>query len=159
MSAADFAKLRIVPFTVADQDQVKRLILLGLGQRWGWDAPDETLNPDLTDIATSYAGGIFLVAKLEATVVATGALLPRSARIGEIVRMSVTSELRRQGIATRLLRELLARGGQLGMRRVVLETTATWHDTIAFYVANGFTFTHTERGPFGAESWLALELE
>jgi GNAT superfamily N-acetyltransferase len=159
MSAATLAKLRIVPFTVADQDQVKRLILLGLGQRWGWDAPDETLNPDLNDIATSYANGIFLVAKLDATVVATGALLPRSRGLGELVRMSVDSPLRRHGIATRLLHDLLARAPQLGVQRVVLETSASWHETIAFYVANGFTITHTAEGPFGAETWFALEIE
>ena len=45
---------RISEFKPSDQAAVRRLILDGLAERWG--VLDESLNPDLNDIAAAYAG-------------------------------------------------------------------------------------------------------
>jgi GNAT superfamily N-acetyltransferase len=151
------SKLVIEPFSSADQQEVKRLVLAGLGEHWGF--VDESVNRDLDEIAASYRDGVFLVAKVDGIVVGAGALIPRSRGVGEIVRMSVAKQLRRTGIARRILRELIARASQFGVKRIVLETTAAWREVVAFYVANGFTITHEAEGAFGAETWLALDLD
>jgi GNAT superfamily N-acetyltransferase len=127
-----------------------------LAEHWGH--LDESVNRDLDDIARSYSDGIFLVAKLETAVVGTGGLLPRSVGVGEILRMSVARELRRRGIASQVLRELIAWAPKLGISRIVLETTAIWREVAAFYLANGFTITHQAEGPFGLDTWFAREI-
>ena len=150
------AQVRIEPFRSADQGVVKRLILAGLAEHWGY--VDESVNRDLDDIGGTYSNGIFLVAKIDEVVVGTGALVPRSPGVGEIVRMSVATELRRLGIASQVLRELVAWAPKLGVSRVILETTAAWQEVVAFYLANGFTITHEAEGPFGVDKWLAREI-
>ena len=132
--------IKILSFQPADQPAAKTLILDGLVEHWGF--LDESKNPDIDDIATSYADGTFLVAWLDDEIVGTGAFKPHSARQVEIVRMSVKKELRRQGIGRQMLDELLRRATQAGYAEVILETTETWQDVIDFYLAYGFTITH-----------------
>ena len=103
-------------------------------------------NPDLIDIATSYAEATFLVAWLDGRIVGTGALLPRSSEEAEIVRMSVKKENRRQGIGRRILQALDARARDQGFKRIILETTATWDEVIKFYLRFGFQITHAQDG-------------
>jgi GNAT superfamily N-acetyltransferase len=142
--------LSITPFSPADQGPARALILAGLEEHWGW--LDPTLNPDLDDIAAAYADGVFLVARASGEVVGTGALLPEGERTARIVRMSVARGRRRSGIGSGVLDALLAHARRLGYRTIVLETTATWDDAIAFYLRHGFCIvdhcdgdTHFER--------------
>jgi hypothetical protein len=79
--------LVVVPFSPDHQTQARQLIVSGLGERWG--TLDDTRNPDLDDLAASFASGAFLVAVRAGTVVGTGGLLPRGPETVEIVRMSV----------------------------------------------------------------------
>lgn len=139
------------PFQPADQAAVKALVLAGLVDHWG--VLDPTLNPDLEDIAHSYAQAVFLVARQAGQVVGTGALLPRG-ECGEIVRMSVARALRRRGLGGRILRQLLDQARAAGMRQVVLETTETWDEVIAFYLRYGFRVTHHQAG----DVYFALDL-
>lgn len=136
--------LEIRPFQPADQTAARALILAGLAAHWGW--LDPSLNPDLDDIAASYAGGVFLVAVNDGRLVGTGALLPEAAGVGRIVRMSVSAAERRRGIGRAVLRALIAAAAARGYTRIVLETTTTWADAIAFYEANGFRRTHEAEG-------------
>lgn len=50
----------ILPFQPENQEDVKKLILAGLVEHWG--KLDPTKNPDLNDIANSYAQSVFFVA-------------------------------------------------------------------------------------------------
>lgn len=126
----------IRPLQPTDQAAARRLILDGLAEHWG--ALDPVLNRDLDDIAASYAAGIFLVAVQNGRLVGTGALIPAAPGVVRIVRMSVEKSVRRQGIGRALLRALLDAARAQGCRRVVLETTATWRDAVAFYTRHGF---------------------
>ena len=79
--------LIISRFQPSDQQEAKALILAGLAEHWG--ILDLSLNPDLNDIASTYAGADFLVARIAGRIVGTGALVPCGAGSAEIVRMSV----------------------------------------------------------------------
>jgi GNAT superfamily N-acetyltransferase len=131
-------------FEPGDQAEVQALILAGLGEHWG--QLDPTKNSDLNDIASSYAAGYFLVAWVDGQIVGTGALVPRSAGTAEIVRMSVAAGLRKQGIGGQILCQLLRYAQEAGYHKVILETTATWHDAIRFYQKAGFAITHLQDG-------------
>lgn len=148
-------RVSIEPFQSQDQQAVRSLVLAGLAEHWG--QVDPALNPDLNDMAASYKDATFLVARLDARIVGCGALVPRSDQTAEIVRMSVASEFRRQGIGREILTRLCQEAGKSGYRRIVLETTSTWDDVIRFYERFGFRVTHRRDGRFGGEVHFALE--
>lgn len=134
-------RVRIRPFQPEDQATIKKLILDGLVDHWG--TLDSTLNPDLNDIATAYQGETFLVAVQGETVVGCGALIEEKGLkgYGRIVRMSVNRNNRRQGIGQQILQHLQIAARQRHFKKIVLETTHTWVDVVAFYQANGFHIT------------------
>ena len=142
----------IVPFEPKYQSQAKSLVLAGLQEHWGILDPGK--NPDLNDISASYAGGLFLIALRNDELIGTGAILPRPAHIGEVVRMSVVANMRRNGIGKMILDKLCDHARANGYRRVVLETTATWHEVIEFYKNYGFHITHD----LGGDIYFSLEL-
>lgn len=146
------APIIIRRFQPADQPAVKALVLAGLVEHWGF--LDPTKNPDLDDIAHSYAGATFLIACQGDQIVGCGALIPRPHASAEIVRMSVAAALRRQGVGRRLLEALAQEARQQSIRRLVLETTQTWQEVIRFYLDFGFTITHYHDG----DVYFALDL-
>jgi GNAT superfamily N-acetyltransferase len=142
-------EITLLPFQPADQAAVKDLILAGLAEHWG--TLDPSKNPDLDDIAASYAaasnsGATFLVARYQDRIIGTGALVPRQNGIVEVVRMSVAANGRRQGIGRMILQALVDRARQDGFQRIILETTETWQEVIAFYLHFGFRITHYKDG-------------
>jgi putative acetyltransferase len=137
----------VQPFCVSDQDEVKRLVLAGLVDHWG--VLDPTRNPDLNDIAASYAGATFLVARRAGQtgpILACGALVPRGQGCAEIVRMSVARAMRRQGLGKMMLSRLVEQARAAGFTRIILETTDTWQEVISFYLQAGFRITHYAQG-------------
>lgn len=131
-------------FQSGDQEEVKDLVLAGLVEHWG--VLDPTLNPDLDDIGTSYTGATFLVARQNGSIIGTGAIVPRLDGTAEIVRMSVAASHQRKGIGRMILQALVEHARQTGFRRVILETTDTWQEVIAFYLDFGFHITHYQDG-------------
>jgi GNAT superfamily N-acetyltransferase len=136
--------IRIEPFRSENQNDAKELILAGLQEHWG--SIDPTRNPDLRDIGASYRSGIFLVAWMGQRLVGTGAFVPSGAHTCEIKRMSIAREMRRQGLGRLMLHTLIERARAESFQHITLETTATWHEAIAFYLRNGFRITHYQSG-------------
>lgn len=143
----------ILSFQPEDQEEAKQLVLTGLAEHWG--VLDSSLNPDLNDISKSYADGLFLVARKEGRIVGTGALLQRSQDTAEIMRMSVTSSLRRSGLGSAILQRLCEYAKTKGIQKLVLETTSTWHEVIDFYLNYGFQITHHQDG----DTYFVLNLQ
>ncbi len=131
-------KVVVRPFAPADQQAARALILDGLGQHFGFI--DETLNPDLDDIAAYYLtpGETFLVAEIDGALAGTGALITEAAQTGRIVRMSVARQARRTGIGQAILARLIEIARARGFIRLVLETNIGWDDAIGFYRRCGF---------------------
>jgi GNAT superfamily N-acetyltransferase len=133
-------RVEIRPFEPENQEKVEELILNGLKEHWGY--LDESKNPDLKNIAVSYSKATFLVAWYEDRIVGTGAFIPHSEAVVEIVRMSVLKELQRQTIGQQILYKLCQRAYRDGYKKAILETTKTWQGVIAFYQQFGFQITH-----------------
>ncbi len=135
--------IQIRPFHPQDQTAVKQLVLAGLAEHWG--ILDPNLNPDLNDIASSYAEETFLVIVQQGEIIGCGALIEEEGgeeRYGRIVRMSVKTENRRQGLGQLILHQLQDAAQQRQFSKIVLETTQTWTEVVAFYQANGFQISH-----------------
>ena len=138
------SQILILPFQTENQGAVKNLILNGLEEHWGQLDPHK--NPDLNDISATYANACFLVAWDGNTIIGTGALIRRSAETAEIVRMSVAKKARRHGVGRMILEQLIAQAKKDRIPRIILETTETWQDVIAFYLNAGFQITHDHDG-------------
>lgn len=149
--------ISLSPFTPADQPAVKALVLAGLADHWG--ALDLSKNPDLNDIASTYKEAYFIVAKEQGEVVGCGAFVPRSPDSAEVVRMSVAAAARRQGLGRRILSALCAEAKARGFQRIILETTQTWSEVIAFYQSFGFRITHYKDGDVYFELLLDRQTE
>jgi GNAT superfamily N-acetyltransferase len=145
--------ITILPFQPEDQAEARDLILAGLAGHWG--TLDPSKNPDLQDIASSYAHAVFLVARCKERMVGTGAFLPRLEHEAEIVRMSVAADMRRKGIGHSILDSLCQQARSSGIQRLILETTQTWEEVIEFYKQFGFQVTHSLDG----DIYFALDLD
>ena len=132
----------IRPFAPADQRATRQLVVAGLGERFGFI--DETRNPDLDDIWTSYvlAGHLFVVAQCEAELIGTGALCAEPSAAdqltGRLVRMSVAPRWRQQGIARAIVLHLVQAARERGWTRLLVETNHDWFDAIRLYQRCGF---------------------
>lgn len=129
------AAILITHFEPQHQQLTRALILEGLAEHWGTLNP--TFNQDLTDIAQTYCNSIFLLAWLDNKLVGTGALVEEVDGVSRIMRMSVDRAHRRLGIGTLIVEQLLTYVRVQGQQKIVLETTATWEDAIAFYKRAG----------------------
>jgi putative acetyltransferase len=95
----------------------------------------------------SGSNGIFVVARWQGCPVGCGALrrIRESAlvrelgpRVGELKRMYVARDARRQGIGRALLERLEAEARTLGLTRLVLETGNRSPEALALYYGAGF---------------------
>ena len=142
---------RIRRFEAKDQAAAKDLINLGLGEHFGF--VDESLNPDLNDIATTFVSGCFLIGEVDGMLIATGGYKLVSPNCVQIERVSVAQLFRRGGYASQLVNALVAEAKQVGYQRIILETTTTWTNVIAFWQHNGFRITHTVDSTPWPETW------
>ncbi len=129
----------IRPFRPADQAAARRLILQGLGEHFG--VVDETLNPDIDDIAACYLdrGHLFLVALAAGDIIGTGALIFEDGPTGQLVRVSVARDCRRLGLGRALVARLIGAGRDRGLTRLWMETNDDWAAAIGLYRSCGFT--------------------
>lgn len=134
----------IAEFQVADQPSVRALLEASMRERWV--TFDPSANADLIDIAASFRDGVMFVAKDGSAIVGCGGLVCENENTARVLRMSVAKKHRRQGIATALLQRLINYAAENGYGTVVLETTATWSDAVAFYERQGFVAVREEDG-------------
>lgn len=134
------SEVALRPFAPADQAALRRLVLDGLGDHWG--VIDETLNPDLDDIAGWYGplGGYTVVACAgpDGEIVGGGTLYRDDARTARLARMTVNNAMRGHGLGRRLVEHLVGEARARGYSAVVCETTETWRDAIGLYLRCGF---------------------
>lgn len=138
-------------FESRDQISAKAIIYAGLEEYFG--LIDETLNPDLNDIASSFVEGCFLVGEFEGEVMATGGYKPYDKETVKVERVFVLSKFRRLGFASQLFNALISEAKKAGYKRMVLETTSDWDKAIEFWLRNGFRITHVDDSGAWSETW------
>ncbi len=89
---------------------------------------------DLASIQESFEGGAFVVAYGGEILVGMGGLFTT----GEIVRMRVAAQYRRQGIARLILQDLIECAERLGFESVHLHTLLEQIGVQALYLNSGF---------------------
>ena len=140
----DTSRIVVEQLAEADVAAARELIVACLAERW--NRYEARFNLDLETFPAAYAGSVILVAKVDGVLLGTGILKPCVRGSAEIVRMSVSADHRRCGVGSRILDALLREACRRGCRRVILETTRTWTDAVAFYRARGFMPTEVRDG-------------
>ncbi len=126
--------------TRADGAPVLALVT-GILHEFGLRPDPSGTDDDLRDIEAAYhaAGGDFVVlVDADERIVGCCGLYRCDASVVELRKMYVAAALRGQGQGRRLLDWALARGRELGFRRMDLETNSVLQTAIAQYVRRGF---------------------
>jgi GNAT superfamily N-acetyltransferase len=84
------------------------------------------------------AGGYFVVAREQGSILGCGGFLPIGAGCAEIKRMFVRPGARRRGVARQILRHLEAEVRRRGFQSIVLETGCENRAAIAMYESEGY---------------------
>ena len=108
-------------------------LLRDLEQRYGGPDPDEPLAADLAP-----PNGIFIVAWRDEQPVGCGGVRLHQPGVGEIKRMYVHPDARRNGIAETVLATIEEHARTLGYARLVLETGTMQPEAIALYEKRGY---------------------
>jgi GNAT superfamily N-acetyltransferase len=108
-----------------------------LGARYGDDGSG-AFSPD--DVRVP--GGAFVVAWLDHQPVGCGALRPLERGVGEVKRMFVEKDARRQGIARKILAKIEAVACVLGYKALCLETGILQPEAIKLYESAGYRRVH-----------------
>jgi GAF domain-containing protein/GNAT superfamily N-acetyltransferase len=113
-----------------------------------------------TEGAFAGEGGAWLVVyDQHGEAVGCGGLRTLEPGVGEIKRMFVTPDERRQGRGRRLLRELERRAGAHGHTRVRVLTTEVLSEAIALYASEGYrTVQRSARAGQPVEIWMEKDL-
>jgi N-acetylglutamate synthase-like GNAT family acetyltransferase len=109
----------------------------GLGDHFGY--VDRSANPDLVDIASSYATApnAFFVAEMDGTLVGTTGLIVK-ADTGRLVRVAVARDYRRLGVATLMMNYVADFARRARLAKLVAHTQPEWVDAMGFYRSHGF---------------------
>lgn len=129
---------KVRSFEARDQAGARETILAGLREHFGFI--NESLNPDLDDIESSYVsrGDLFLVAESSGIVIGTAGLVFEEPGTCRVVRMSVRRESRRQGVANAMLGVLLVEARTRSLREITVRTEPDWEAAVSFYQRAGF---------------------
>ncbi len=132
-------ELKLRRFLQSDQEQVKRLIIDGLSERFPLVNPE--LNPDLDDISGSYLAKnhLFVVIEFQEKIIGTGGLIFEGQGVGRIVRVSVSAQFRRRGIASQIVNHLVQQARRAQLEKVLVETNLDWDEAISLYQNLGFS--------------------
>ncbi|MCA9889595.1 MAG: GNAT family N-acetyltransferase [Anaerolineae bacterium] len=124
----------------ADVPAVRDLILAGLEDRFGFLL--DGVNPDLDDIYANYVeqDASFIVMACDGHIVGCGALIKEndSDIICRIVRVSVTHEMRGQGLGRMISEHLIDIARERGFERIEVETNSDWTSALTLYKSLGF---------------------
>ena len=104
-----------------------------LGARYGDDGAGAFRLED-----AQVPGGAFVVAWLGERPAGCGALRPLERGIGEVKRMFVKKDARRQGVAKEILRQLETIAAQFGYRALGLETGILQPEAMRLYESAGY---------------------
>jgi putative acetyltransferase len=135
-------KVAEVPVTVESPYSVEAARLIEnlsaeLGARYGDDGSGAFSPGDV-----QIPGGAFVVAWLDGRAVGCGALRPLERGVGEVKRMFVEKDARRQGVARKILGQLETIAIQFGYRALRLETGILQPEAVKLYESAGYRRVH-----------------
>lgn len=127
----------IVPFEPAHAHAFYALNRAWLDAHGLYEPADEhhLAHPERSILAE---GGSIFIAVTEGEVIGTAAVVPIDERVVEIVKLTVASHARGQGLGRRLVNACVQRARDAGAERIALVSSSLLHDALALYESMGF---------------------
>lgn len=139
--------------------EVKELIIAGLAEHFHPEQYQESFNPDIMEIQSHYDGNkafMYIGRRADGELVASGALEIIDKETVEVRRVSVKTKYRHLGLGKEVMDFLEDQAGQMGFKRIILETMESWDKVVGFYLKCGYTITHREKGDVFFEKILLI---
>lgn len=132
--------MQIRRYRPSDAAAVRRLHFEGLDRmevnRPGpWDADLDRIEEEYLD------GGDFLIVEVDGEIAAMGGLRAVGSEVGELKRLRVAKGFQRRGLGEVVARALIARAREVGLNKVVLDTTTRQPQAQRLYAKLGFMET------------------
>ena len=143
-----------------DEERITALVSNVLAE-FGLQIDLEETDADLRDIESSYlqAGGVFEVIEDEqGNLLGTVGLYPVDESTCELRKMYFVPKARGLGLGKYILERAIARAGELGFERIVLETASVLKAANHLYVKYGFRPIDKEHLPARADLAYILDL-
>ncbi len=150
------AGLRIDPFKPGDAAAFRDINLEWISRYFVVEAKDrEALdNPEASILAK---GGRILIARLDGEPVGAVALIPMPDATVELAKMGVRPQAQGKGVGRRIIAAALATAGEMGARRVYLETNSILGPALKLYEDAGFRRVQGPPSPY-ARADVQMEL-
>lgn len=125
---------------VSPEDKHLEPILTGLFAEYSARYGDYFSRHNEVELAQWYLPpqGLFLQLEQDGEIIATGAFKPYDATTAEVKRIWTRQELRGQGIAARVMRQLERSAWQAGYRHIYLTTGFRQPEAVALYRSLGY---------------------
>jgi putative acetyltransferase len=123
-----------------DSKQITDLVY-GVLKEYGLKPDPACTDADIKDIESSYfgRGGTFFVLEAEdGSIVGAYGLYPIDGQTCELRKMYLHKAHRGKGLGKFLLEDALSKAGQLGFKKMILETASVLKEAIALYKSYGF---------------------
>jgi N-acetylglutamate synthase-like GNAT family acetyltransferase len=114
---------------------------------------------DLDDHEAVYSegNGVFLVARDHDEVIGCGGLRRLGSDAGELVRLWLRKDMRKQGLGRRLFDGLIRSAKGIGYPKIYLDTSHRCEDAVRLFKRNGFTECAKYKESIG-DTYLCLDL-
>ena len=160
MLPSSFDNIIIRSASNQDEERITALVSNVLAE-FGLQIDLEETDADLRDIESSYlkAGGVFeIIEDRQGNLLGTVGLYPVDESTCELRKMYFVPKARGLGLGKYILERAIARAGELGFERIVLETASVLKAANHLYVKYGFRPIDKEHLPARADLAYILDL-
>ena len=159
MKENQWPKLR--PANNQDCPKVTELVF-GILKEYNLKPDPGATDIDLKDIKQSYferGGAFYVLEEIDGTIIGAYGLYPIDKATCELRKMYLHSSYRGKGLGKLLLEDALSKAGQIGFKRMTLETASVLKEAIRLYKSYGFVEYEPEHMSNRCDQAFMLELK
>ncbi|MHC4241270.1 MAG: GNAT family N-acetyltransferase [Planctomycetota bacterium] len=152
---------RMRPANNTDCGKVTELVY-GVLKEYGLKPDPGATDIDLKDIEQSYlerGGAFYVLEEADGAIIGAYGLYPVDEGTCELRKMYLHRSYRGKGLGKLLMEDALAKAGQIGFKRMTLETASVLREAISLYKSYGFVEYEPEHMSSRCDQAFVLELE
>jgi putative acetyltransferase len=136
----EFGEISVRSAINVDCERVQKLVF-GVLREYGLEPEVDGIDRDLSDIESNYIkrGGLFeIIEDSEGNLLGTVGLYPIDEKTVELRKMYFVKDFRGKGFGKKTLKRMIEKAGELGFKKIYLETASVLKVAIGLYEKFGF---------------------